>query len=115
MTSQMEGKSMPSSTSNFLRQRELDGAARDVADVALEVGVAANDLQTISGSHDSDRQHTRRMNQLARNIDGHVADGFSSGNSFLPFPHGAERIVVVQLLHSFQQYGEFRAHTVTPE
>ena len=79
---------MPSSTSSRPAEREFDGAAWDVADVALEVGVAADDLQPIARSHDADRQHPGGMNQLAGNVDGHVADGFAPGLSLLPAPHG---------------------------
>ncbi len=68
---------MPSSTSSRSAESEFDGAARDVADVALEVGVAADDLQPVACAHDADRQHSRGMNQLTRNIDRHVPDGFA--------------------------------------
>ena len=94
ITSQMEGNNIPSSTSSGRVSASSIGAARDMADVALEVGIAANDLQPIARAHDADRQHSGGMNQLSRNVDGHVADDFASRNSFFPASHCAEREVV---------------------
>ena len=68
-------------------ESEFDGAARDVADVALEVGIAADDLQALACAHNADWQHPGGMDQLARNIDGHVSDGFAPRPGFLPGAH----------------------------
>ncbi len=48
MTSQMAGNSMPSRQSSAAVEAQLDGAARDVADVGLVVGVALDDLQVLA-------------------------------------------------------------------
>ena len=91
MTSQIDGKSMPSRTVEPLRQRKLDCAARDVTDVALEVGVTADDLEAVAAAHDPHRQH-------AGGVD-HSPGGRRSGGSprpcrpglgLFPLSNGAE-------------------------
>ena len=55
---------------------QLDGRARDAANVALVVGVAVDNLQLIAAAQDAERQHAAGVDQLARHINRHVADHF---------------------------------------
>ena len=53
---------------------QLDDAARQVADVALEEGVASDDLDLVPAAHEADRQQAGGGDQLDRSPDGQVAD-----------------------------------------
>ena len=85
ITSQIDGNSMPSRQSSRPGQAELDGRARNAADVALVVGVALDHLELVAAAEDADRQHAGGVDQLARHVDRHVADRLAPGLGGLPF------------------------------
>ncbi len=70
---------MPSRQSRLPFSPSSMRAARDVADVGLVVGVAADDLEVVAAAHEPDRQHALRVQQLARHVDRHVADRQAAG------------------------------------
>ena len=61
------------------RHAELDGRARDAADIALVVGVAVDDLELVAAADNAERQHAGGVNDLARHVDRHVADHLAAG------------------------------------
>ena len=75
---------------------ELDGRARDAADVALVVGVAVNDFELIAAADDAERQHAGGVDDLARHVDRHVADDLAAGLRRLPLARGGEGEIVEQ-------------------
>ncbi len=77
-------------------QAQLDGRARDAADVALVIGVALDHLERVAAAQDAHRQHAGRVDQLARHVHRHVADGLAPGLGGLPFLDGLEIEVLEQ-------------------
>ena len=69
---------------------ELDGRARNAADVALVIGVAVDDLELIAAADDAERQHIGCVNDFARHVDRHVADHLAAGLRGFPFARGRE-------------------------
>ena len=61
--------------------------ARDAADVALVVGVALDYFDLVASAEDADRQHAGGVDELARNVNRHVADRFAAGHGGLPLLH----------------------------
>jgi hypothetical protein len=79
-------------------QAELDGRARDAADVALVVGVALDHLELVAAAEDAHRQHAGGVDQLARHVHRHVADRLAARCRGLPVLDGAEVQVLEQRL-----------------
>ncbi len=77
---------------------QLDRRARDAADVALVVGVALDHLELVAAAEDADRQHPGRVDELARDVDRHVADRLASRHGGLPRLDRAEVEVLEQRL-----------------
>ncbi len=78
-------------------QAQLDRASRDVADVGLVVRIPADDLEVIPPAEDADGQHVLGVEELARHVDRHVADGKPS-RALLPRRHGREAVVTRETL-----------------
>ena len=69
---------------------EFDRRARDAADVALVIGVAVDHLQLVAAADDAERQHVAGMDDLARNVDRHVADHLATRFRRLPLARRIE-------------------------
>ena len=77
-------------------EAQFDRRARDPADVALVVGVALDHLEAVAAAQDPDRQHARRVDDLARHVDRHVADRLATRRGGLPL---LDRVEVEVLEH----------------
>ncbi len=95
-----------------MREGKLDRGARNAADVALEVGVAADDLEAVAAADDADREHAGGVNELARDVDRHVADGLPASALF-PVVNGAEVDVVVERAGAGYETIEVTTHGAT--
>ena len=89
-------------------QPELDRRARNAADVALVVGVALDHLERVAAAEDADRQHARRVDQLARHVDRHVADRLAPRHGGLPLLDGVEVEVLEQRLAALDDLDDGR-------
>ena len=88
-------------------QAQLDGRARDAADVALVVGVALDHLGLVAAAEDAHRQHARRVDDLARHVHRHVADRLAAGRAVLPGLDGVEVQVLEQRLAARDDLQDF--------
>src|SRR5208282_734655 len=83
-------------------------------DVALEVSVATDDFQPVAAAEDADRQHSRRMNQFAWDINWHVPDGSAPGRAGFPFRDCLVVNVFIQGLGAAEDLFELEVHANSP-
>ena len=87
---------------------QLDGRARDAADVALVVGIAVDDLKLIAAAEDAERQHIAGVDEFTRDVDRHVADHLAAGHCCLPLARGRERQILEQRVGASDDVGRSR-------
>ena len=80
------------------RYAELDRRTRNSANIALIVGIAVDHLELVAAADDAERKHSRRVNDLARDVDRHVADHLATRHGGFPFARCLERQVLEQLV-----------------
>ena len=77
------------------RLGKLDHRSRQMTDIALVKGVAADDLQLVTAAVDPDRQHAAGVDDLARRVHRQVSGGRPTALGLEPFPRDPEIEIVV--------------------
>ena len=110
MTSQMAGKIIPSRAVQTAVEAQLDRAARDVADVRLVVGIAADDLEIVAAADDAHRQHPLSVEQLARARRSACSRSPDHPVSSFQRLDRVERAAPVERFGTIQEFREFLLH-----
>ena len=88
---------------------ELDGRARNAADIALVIGVAVDHLELVAAAHDAERQHIGGVDEFARHVDRHVADYLAAGLGGLPLARRREGQILKQRSGAGDDVGRSRS------
>jgi hypothetical protein len=107
----VDGNRKPREQLVFAGEGELDGAPRDLADVRLEVRVAADDLHLSAPAAEADGQHPRGVHDLPWGIDGQMANRVRAVVLLAEALHASEIQVVVQRVGLLDEL--FGGHAVT--